>query len=349
MIANAHHPAFATDRETPADTAPPSAPPALSDREQDFLIALVVADFRLAEVVSSAEFTPPELLALMASPAVQLHIERISQFSAATLALRAIDARSAAIDLLQQAARKLEDPVEQRRAATALLRATASPVISTSGARPASRRSSPRRRATPPHAPSTTPSENPPPAAEIANPGKPSSAGPPGDRAPTQEPEPPTAPESQAQPDAQTRPDADDTPLSSSPAPAVTDIEVAGFIIAALACPRDLARDHLMSCLPDFFEHGSTINGRPFPFHSPDAAVAALERCSEDSLRAGGDFEYKLFELSNREGVETADVVIAQDNRTLTVILTRSQSPDSRRANCWLIRSFTTSEQSLPP
>lgn len=140
----------------PADTAPPPDPDAatlrapqspagspassplvpdakcpvpLSDREKHLLFTFIACRYSLPDLIEKAALTPDELIAFQSSPAIAAHLAATQSFTTNSLILRATEARRAAIDILEETARKLDDPVEKRRAAASLLRATSAPII----------------------------------------------------------------------------------------------------------------------------------------------------------------------------------------------------------------------------
>lgn len=93
------------------------------------LHAFIAARFDLAALLADPRFTPDEVLAFASDPAMQQQLADLARVAQAGLTIRAVQARQAAIEALESITKTTEDPVEKRRAAFALFRATASPLI----------------------------------------------------------------------------------------------------------------------------------------------------------------------------------------------------------------------------
>jgi hypothetical protein len=97
-------------------------PVALSDRESHLLAAFFAARYDLSSLAEREHLTPLELLAFATSAAVQSAIAQLHEFASAAFELRALHARAKAVDILEQVAKSASDPVEKRRAASAVIR-----------------------------------------------------------------------------------------------------------------------------------------------------------------------------------------------------------------------------------
>ncbi len=93
------------------------------------LHALIRADFDLSALLDDPRFTPDQVIAFLADADTQAKVADIAKIAHLGLTIRAAAARHVAIQTLEHVAKTTDDLVEKRRAATALLRATASPLV----------------------------------------------------------------------------------------------------------------------------------------------------------------------------------------------------------------------------
>lgn len=106
---------------TPASSAHPlTSPPAHSPSH--LLTAYRKAHFNPIAFAEQQNLAAEELIDFIKSPAVQDHLATVRAFAEESFALHALQARSAAISTLLELATKSADPIEKRRAASAILR-----------------------------------------------------------------------------------------------------------------------------------------------------------------------------------------------------------------------------------
>lgn len=95
-----------------------------SGLEPESLLHLYLnANYDLRAVAEQTDIPLTDLLDWLESPETQRILDRLRAAAADSLALRATEARRTAIDTLERVLLESDDPIEQRRAATALLRA----------------------------------------------------------------------------------------------------------------------------------------------------------------------------------------------------------------------------------
>jgi hypothetical protein len=116
----------------PLSPSAPSSPSPSSLCPSDplpLLHALIRADFDLTALLDDPRFTPDQVIAFLADPDTQAKVADIAKIAHLGLTIRAAAARHVAIQTLEHVAKTTDDLVEKRRAATALFRATASPLV----------------------------------------------------------------------------------------------------------------------------------------------------------------------------------------------------------------------------
>jgi hypothetical protein len=93
------------------------------------LHAFIAANYNINTLLSDPRFTSDEIMAFLADPETQAKLTDIAKVAHLGLTIRAAEARHIAIAALEVCAKEADDLVEKRRAAHALYRATASPLI----------------------------------------------------------------------------------------------------------------------------------------------------------------------------------------------------------------------------
>jgi len=116
---------------TPNPSQAPGAtpPPALSPRQSRLLNLYIKCKFSLLPFAAAARLSATDLAHFAADPDIQAHIAHLKKLATDSLYLRAAHAREVAIAELETLAQSSEDPIEKRRAASQLLRATSAALI----------------------------------------------------------------------------------------------------------------------------------------------------------------------------------------------------------------------------
>jgi len=103
--------------------------PRLSPRHTELLEAFTAARFDVLAFAAAAKISSVELANFAAHPDIQAHIDALMDLARKSLHLRATQARHTAINKLESIAQASDDPIETRRAASQLLRATSAPIV----------------------------------------------------------------------------------------------------------------------------------------------------------------------------------------------------------------------------
>jgi len=111
------------------DTSSPIHLPPLSPRHQELLEAFTAARFDILAFTAAAKISSVELANFAAHPDIQAHIDALMDLARKSLHLRAAQARHTAINKLEAIAEASDDPIETRRAASQLLRATSASIV----------------------------------------------------------------------------------------------------------------------------------------------------------------------------------------------------------------------------
>gem|GEM_PF-4542510 len=115
----APHSGVVTDRPDQPDTLPP-----LDERQARVISAFVSTPGPLTDTAKALGLSLPDLLAVLASEPVRAHLEAARDATELKFQLTAAAARDAALETLKTITRDAEaDPIERRRAASAILRA----------------------------------------------------------------------------------------------------------------------------------------------------------------------------------------------------------------------------------
>ena len=110
--------------------------PELSPAKAALLDAFITARFDLLTLASAARLSATQLTEFATDPELQAHVAALISLARQGLHLRASRARHAVIEALESLATSADSPVEQRRAAALLLRATTAPVIAAAAPAP---------------------------------------------------------------------------------------------------------------------------------------------------------------------------------------------------------------------
>jgi hypothetical protein len=96
--------------------------PPLTPHESQLLSSFLILRYDLVALAETNKLHPLQLLAFAMSPAVQAHLAELKKFADQAFALRSLESRNLALDLLEQVAKSSDNPIEKRRAASAILR-----------------------------------------------------------------------------------------------------------------------------------------------------------------------------------------------------------------------------------
>ncbi len=123
---------IATPATVPAEPGTPVAPPRA---HLDPLSALLSSTLPISDLAASLDLSIPDFLNLYQSPDFQSQLTAIDDLTQTRLRIQSAQARLTAIHALESLTKSAQDPVERRRAAASLMRATAVPSKSALGLR----------------------------------------------------------------------------------------------------------------------------------------------------------------------------------------------------------------------
>jgi hypothetical protein len=125
LTSNSAPPRPAPHGHTPQDSplgTQSSALRTLTPREAELLSAFLILRYDMIALAEQYKLNPRELLDFANSPAVQQNLAALKSFADQAFALRSLESRTKAIDLLEEVAKNSIDRIEKRRAASAILR-----------------------------------------------------------------------------------------------------------------------------------------------------------------------------------------------------------------------------------
>ena len=112
---------------------PSSSPQAAIPNPQSLLPSFLSLDCDLGALAEKHSLSSADLIAFATDPEVCDTLKRLKDFTSLCFSYRSLRARLTAVNTLERLTRAATDPIEQRRAASALVRATTTP-----GMRPSS-------------------------------------------------------------------------------------------------------------------------------------------------------------------------------------------------------------------
>src|ERR1043165_4408872 len=98
--------------------------PELLPHEPRLLHAFLLLRYDMIALAEQQKLQPHQLLAFAHSPAIQTHLAALKCFAEQAFALRSLEARVKSLDILERVATTSKDPIEQRKAASTILRGT---------------------------------------------------------------------------------------------------------------------------------------------------------------------------------------------------------------------------------
>lgn len=316
----------ATLMPTHATTSPPTPTPTLApaapapDLTEALLKFLLDSGFDLR--AAAQHFSATHVADLAATPLFQTRLAALIALTNTGIFFRAADARRKSMDELEAALGQTSNPVEKRRAATALLRASAAPLIPShrapKGPIPIAPPPTP---PTPPRAPKAPPRPAPPP------------------ERPPRRREPPPAP-------------------AHEPHPKLSPENVASIVTAAVCAPDDPEPNAGLSTISALAADDALIDDAPLDPGDPadplDVADA-IARLARSSLRhaAGttdaGPSRPPTITPDQAALFRTLRAPTPEGPRTLELTLHLTKSTAQHALNCWLITSLAIAELSVPP